>query len=249
MTAAIVVTSTPMTREEKLAAQREYSRKWREKNREQQRQYFARYRAEHPELKAYHANYARTHDRKPLTEAQRERAQEWRRANRARRNEWLRQWQARNPDRAREIERRHAEKRKPVKRIADRIYRQQNPETYNASVARAKAAKPELYRQLAVLRAQRRRSRRRALPIEPVSILLIVSRDRSACHLCGGQVARTERSLDHLIPVVRGGAFAEWNLMLAHVNCNRRRRDKQILPEETREAAEKYIAMRIRDVR
>jgi 5-methylcytosine-specific restriction endonuclease McrA len=40
------------------------------------------------------------------------------------------------------------------------------------------------------------------------------------CHLCHQPGATT---LDHLVPLSRGGRTAEWNLRPAHVACNARR--------------------------
>lgn len=45
-----------------------------------------------------------------------------------------------------------------------------------------------------------------------------------------------------MVPVVRNGAHAEWNLMVAHLKCNQSRGVKQILPFETKEEAVRYIA-------
>lgn len=95
------------------------------------------------------------------------------------------------------------------------------------------------------MRSLRRRQRLRAAPIEPVSFDALVSRDRMMCHLCLCVIADpAELSLDHLILVSRRGAFAEWNLMLAHNVCNTRRRDTPILPAETKDAALAYLAAR-----
>lgn len=110
-----------------------------------------------------------------------------------------------------------------------------------ASIARSKAAKPDKYRLIQRQSSMRRRSRKAQLPTEPVSVTRVFSRDGGLCHLCGKPVSSGERSLDHLIPVVRGGASAEWNLATAHLRCNQRRGTRQVLPVETREEAEKYI--------
>ena len=74
----------------------------------------------------------------------------------------------------------------------------------------------------------------------------IVARDRGRCHLCRkpvrpGSKAFDTRSFDHLIPVLRGGPWAEWNLALAHVRCNQRRGSRRVLAVEDRPSAEAYI--------
>jgi len=91
----------------------------------------------------------------------------------------------------------------------------------------------------------KRRARVRASTVEPVSIIQIYARDGRRCHLCLGRMDKADRSIDHLIPVCRGGAHARWNLMAAHLACNKRRGTRQILPTETKEAAEQYVADRL----
>ena len=153
-------------------------------------------------------------------------------------------WRAANPDKVKEIDMRRKIKGRPQKRIWDKIYRQQNPEIYKASIARAKAAKPELYMEIAVKSAMTRRARKKQVLVERVSLNNIRLRDCGLCHLCGLTVSTEEKSFDHLIPIVRHGAHAEWNLMLAHIRCNQSRGTKQILPIENKDAALKYIADR-----
>lgn len=215
---------------------------------EKQRAYFAKYRAEHPELKQYYAAYYQANKERwrerRCSEKSRDYMKAYRKKHRARLAEKLKAWHAANPERSRQIEKKHQVARRPRKQLADRRYRQERPEAYRASIARAKAAKPSLYRQIAVRSALTRRARKKSAVVERVSLQRIVQRDRGRCHLCFLPAALAERSFDHLIPVARRGAHAEWNLMLAHTACNQRRGTRQILPAETREAAEAYIASR-----
>jgi len=59
---------------------------------------------------------------------------------------------------------------------------------------------------------------------------LVAGRDGWICQLCGEPVSRIRDrsplspSLDHVIPLARGGSDAMPNLRLAHVACNSRRR-------------------------
>jgi 5-methylcytosine-specific restriction endonuclease McrA len=232
--------------------EKEYKRQWRERNREKLRLYFQEYRAAHPELSEYHRQYHQTHRERRVqrdsTPEAVERRRLWRAANRAKRNAWRADWAARNPDAMKVIERRHAEKRKPQKRLSDAEYRARNPELCAAIVERSKAKKPELYRAHAVVSVAKRRARKRSSLVERVSHRRIIERDRGLCHLCLLAVSANERSFDHLIPVCRQGAHAEWNLMLAHLRCNKRRSIKQILTQETKEEALLYIRVRSAEV-
>ncbi|MHB0828007.1 MAG: HNH endonuclease [Schaalia turicensis] len=56
----------------------------------------------------------------------------------------------------------------------------------------------------------------------------IYARDQGVCHICRTQVRREDASLDHLIPVSRGGLSIESNLALAHLRCNTSRGAKTL---------------------
>lgn len=68
---------------------------------------------------------------------------------------------------------------------------------------------------------------KRGNSFEKVDAHLIYDRDRWRCHLCGKKVLPKYRgpdprsaSLDHLIPISKGGAHAMVNVALAHYGCN-----------------------------
>lgn len=63
----------------------------------------------------------------------------------------------------------------------------------------------------------------------------IVARDRNQCGICGKLVPTDAPSFDHIVPLARGGAHAQWNLQLTHWPCNRRRGAGRI-PAQTRMA-------------
>lgn len=129
------------------------------------------------------------------------------------------------------------------KRGKDQRYRERHRERLNAAIEASKKAKPDLYKAHAVQSALRRRVRKQGAPVERVSRRRIDKRDGGRCHLCLEPIV-DRPTFDHLIPVVRGGAHAEWNLMLAHDRCNKRRGTKPILNPETKEQAERYIRLR-----
>jgi hypothetical protein len=74
--------------------------------------------------------------------------------------------------------------------------------------------------------------RRRALKAgastgEPVRLAQIAERDRWTCYLCGAKVRKTVKwpdpsspSLDHVVPLVDGGAHDPSNVRLTHLFCN-----------------------------
>lgn len=74
--------------------------------------------------------------------------------------------------------------------------------------------------------------RRRALKLaastgEPVLFAYIAERDKWQCHLCGKRVGKKlahphprSASLDHVVPLTKGGAHDPANVRLAHLGCN-----------------------------
>jgi len=53
---------------------------------------------------------------------------------------------------------------------------------------------------------------------------------RGRCHYCGGDFAPTELSMDHIVPLVRGGKSKKGNVVPACKACNNKK--KYLLPIE-----------------
>lgn len=51
----------------------------------------------------------------------------------------------------------------------------------------------------------------------------IIMRDASTCYLCGEHLERAAVTLDHVIPLVRGGEHSEANLKVCCLPCNLRK--------------------------
>lgn len=90
-------------------------------------------------------------------------------------------------------------------------------------------ADPETRRQA----KRRRRNRLRSAHAEPYRTVDIYKRDGWRCHLCGKPTQRTKvvphpraPTLDHIIPLARGGADAPSNVACAHFICNARKGDR-----------------------
>jgi 5-methylcytosine-specific restriction endonuclease McrA len=71
----------------------------------------------------------------------------------------------------------------------------------------------------------RKRSAPRAMPFRShVSRHAIAERDAWTCQLCLGPIDRaTIPTLDHIIPLSRGGGHTADNVQLAHLSCNARK--------------------------
>ena len=78
-----------------------------------------------------------------------------------------------------------------------------------------------------------RKRRLRAVFDEPVHMKVLIERGGWLCGLCKAPVDPTlewpdsmSASIDHIVPIARGGRHAYSNVQLAHLSCNVRKRDK-----------------------
>jgi 5-methylcytosine-specific restriction endonuclease McrA len=56
---------------------------------------------------------------------------------------------------------------------------------------------------------------------------------RGSCHWCGGKFSPDELSMDHIVPIVRGGKSTRGNVVPACKECNNKK--KYLLPVEWEE--------------
>lgn len=64
---------------------------------------------------------------------------------------------------------------------------------------------------------------------ERVNYTAILARDRWTCGLCGKKVeSRKELHFDHITPLSKQGAHADWNVQVSHKLCNLRKGNKLI---------------------
>lgn len=71
---------------------------------------------------------------------------------------------------------------------------------------------------------QRRRARKQgAAVVEKISLAALYERDAGVCHICKKKVAWRDKSMDHLVPLSKGGDHSWVNVALAHRVCNSRR--------------------------
>jgi 5-methylcytosine-specific restriction endonuclease McrA len=78
-----------------------------------------------------------------------------------------------------------------------------------------------------------RRYRKRGAFVAPVRRADIIARDHGLCQICGEPVDLTARapaprspSLDHIVPLARGGTHEPGNVQLAHFLCNSLKGDR-----------------------
>ena len=92
---------------------------------------------------------------------------------------------------------------------------------------------------------RRLRKIRQAMVDNDITLDGLIARDGNVCHICGGQCDKTDSwrndngvfiagdnypSIDHVIPLARGGLHKWDNVKLAHRRCNYLKRDKTIAP-------------------
>jgi 5-methylcytosine-specific restriction endonuclease McrA len=68
--------------------------------------------------------------------------------------------------------------------------------------------------------AARRRALERAAFVEDVVPSVVFARDGGICGLCMKKVLRADMSMDHIVPLARGGLHCYANIQLAHLRCN-----------------------------
>jgi 5-methylcytosine-specific restriction endonuclease McrA len=102
----------------------------------------------------------------------------------------------------------------------------------SASIVVKYAADPE-FRDRVISAAQNRRVR--ALGLEEITqpkhlTAWLMERDQGICALCNGlvtdQTGPWRPSIDHIIPISRGGLHKVENLQLAHYRCNLKKHNK-----------------------
>lgn len=147
-------------------------------------------------------------------EAARKRHRDWWRANAEKGHAAYRRWVEGNRERRRAIDRefyrRHTEERKQHVRE----WQERNRD------------KVKGYR-------YERRAKVKGIVSERVDPTEIYERDKGICHICKRKVSRKTFTLDHLIPLSKGGPHAASNVAVAHHRCNCRRSDGR-LPAQLR---------------
>lgn len=102
-----------------------------------------------------------------------------------------------------------------------RRWRVANPGKLEDAVREWRHANPERSRELGRRADSARRVRLAGNGVlERVSLTVLADRDRDRCGVCGRKVNVKERSIDHIVPVSKGGEHSYANTRLAHRRCN-----------------------------
>ncbi|MFD6517310.1 HNH endonuclease [Rhodococcus sp. NPDC060176] len=107
-------------------------------------------------------------------------------------------------------------------------WRESNPDKISAQYKAWRLEHPEKVR----AKNQRRRARLLDAFVEDVDLQVVWQRDGGVCQLCDTAIDpeiewphRQSRTLDHIIPLSRGGEHSYANVQLAHHSCNSRKND------------------------
>ena len=163
-------------------------------------------------------------------ESLKENARRWRAKNPEREKDLARKWVAANPDKVKAKSARWAEAH-PERVVArSAAFRESHP-TYVRDWAKANPERaleygrtwrqrnPEKVRE----KAHRRRIRLKGQPVEAIDPSVLYERDGGHCGICHKPVAKEAASIDHVLPVSKGGGHTYANTRIAHLTCNVRR--------------------------
>jgi len=156
---------------------------------------------------------------------------DWYARNRERRDAKSRAWAAAHPEEIREYQQRSCRRHATVRRARTRRWKEAN-----ADRDRARKQRYNRENRAAILEYERqyrrshpvefkakyalRRARRYGATVEVVIAAEVFKRDRWRCGLCGKRVARRDATVDHIVPLARGGEHSYRNAQTAHFRCN-----------------------------
>lgn len=163
-------------------------------------------------------------------ECRREYGRRWREKNRDKDRAASQRWRDAHPDRARErVEVWRAAN--PDRRLEqDASYRERNREVIRPRAAtwaqKWRANNRTEARSRARVLQNRRRAKLLAAFVEDVYVEALFERDNGLCGICGLLVTQTDWSVDHVVPLSKGGEHSYANTQLTHLICNVRKNNR-----------------------
>ena len=160
-----------------------------------------------------------THECKECLKA---RGRRWKADNHQRHIETNMAWAKKNPEKIAG----YTEKMKPQLSKRRHEYYEENKETIKANASRWKKENRDANHAILM----KRRALKRAAFVEVVRRDYLAKRDGWLCGICREIVARENWSVDHIIPLSKGGEHSYANTQIAHLSCNVSKNAK--MPEE-----------------
>lgn len=116
---------------------------------------------------------------------------------------------------------------KEAMRRADRARYAKNPEKFRAMALDYIRRNPEQAR----VRVEAYRARKLSVSVEPVDFGHCWKRDGGLCWICEQPVGRSKATMDHVVPLSRGGSHSNANIRPAHKSCNSRK-GARLIPDK-----------------
>lgn len=150
----------------------------------------------------------------------------YREKNADRRREYSKAWREENAEELAEKKKAHYLENIDHYREYKREYHQKNADRLTEKTLRWQRENPDKVH----IKAQRRRSRILDAFVEDVDPFVVLDRDGWECHICGDAIdpelkspALMSWSIDHVIPLAKGGTHGYSNCKAAHRVCNSRK--------------------------
>jgi 5-methylcytosine-specific restriction endonuclease McrA len=151
---------------------------------------------------------------------------EWHRNNPEKSKAYRKKWYDETREKRNEARRAYYRKNREAVLEKQRLWWKSNPEKATA-LYRKNVPKAKQWRHANPVMARNTWNRRRervaaTLDKEAINVLsqLISSAGRLQCGICGKNMPKTDRTLDHIIPLSKGGTGDVWNLRIVHRRCN-----------------------------
>jgi 5-methylcytosine-specific restriction endonuclease McrA len=166
----------------------------------------------------------------------REKSREWGRNNPEKKKAYMLKWRAENREKRNEQRRAHYRRNAQAILERQRRWRKENPEKaeilYRKNVLKAQRWRKNNPVMARTLWHRRRERVRTTLDKSAINILsqLISSAARLKCGICEKNMPKNDRTIDHIIPLAKGGTGDVWNLRIVHLRCNIQKAAK--MPDE-----------------
>ena len=135
----------------------------------------------------------------------------------------LKAWYEANPERMKLLKKAWYEANREKVKAYMKIWTKANPEKRKTSYERYKKANPEIAREA----SRKHKALKRTTQVQAINEKEVYLRDGWICQLCHKRVDKRFKhpnpmcaSLDHIVPLSKGGTHTYKNVQLAHLGCN-----------------------------
>lgn len=140
----------------------------------------------------------------------------WHEANRDRDKEYSKLYYEENSEKIKSNSKQYYDKNSEVQKLKSAQWRKENPDKFKEQ--------QESYRKNNVTKLLDKNAKRRALKrgatIEAVDRNEVYLRAGGICGICNKHVPLDKMTIDHVIPLIKGGAHSMQNVQIAHLSCN-----------------------------